>query len=205
MTSPTLPLTHTTTCPDQRTRRRRRLALTAAAVAGVSMVTTGAFASWNASTTATSGALNAANGTVTMVDANGGTFNSAVANLLPGDYFHRYVNLTNDGSATAPFAGTLAGTGDLGAQLSAAVDTCSVPWTAPGGVSTCTGTTTPLLASAPITSPVNVTYGTIASVQYVRYTFTFSSAAPATMQGKTGAIAATVNTALVGGRNRTTS
>lgn len=201
MTSPT----HSTTCPDQTKGRRRRLALTAAGVAGVSMVTTGAFASWNASTTASSGALNAANGTVAMVDANGGTFNSAVANLLPGDYFYRYVNLTNDGSATAPFAGTLAGTGDLGAHLSAAVDTCSVPWTSTAGASSCTGTTTPLLASTSIASPANITYGTIASVQYVRYTFTFSTGAPATMQGKAGVITATVNTALVGGRNRTTS
>lgn len=197
---------HTTSCPDKPAprRQRRRLGVIAAAVAGVSMVTTGAFASWNATATANTGALNAASGTVAMVDANGGTFASSVTNLLPGDYFYRYVNLTNDGTA-APYAGTLSGTGDLGAQLTGAADACSVPWTAPGGVSTCTGTTTPLLATVPLTSAATVTYGTITTVQYVRYSFTFSASAPQSLQGKTGAIAATVNTTLVGGRNRTSA
>ncbi len=72
------------------------------------MVTTGAFASWNASTTASSGALNAANGTVAMVDANGGTFNSPLPTCSRG-LLLPLRQLTNDGSATAPFAGTLAG------------------------------------------------------------------------------------------------
>lgn len=198
-----VPVPHVESCSKRKGSWRRRAGAVGAALGGLAMVSSGAFASWQATATANTGALTAASATVAMVDANGGTFSSAVSNLLPGDYFYRYVNLSNDGTATAPYSGTLGATGDLGPQLTASADACSVPWTSPGGVSTCTGTTTALLAATSIATPAAVTYGPITSTLHVRYSFTFSTAAPATLQGKAGTITATVSTALVGGRNRT--
>jgi hypothetical protein len=188
--------------------RRRRLAGAAVlAVAGTALVGTGAFSAWDATASAT-GALGAGSVAVSMVDANGGSFSTGVANLLPADYFYRYVDVTNSGSAASTFTGSVSATGDLAGQLQVEVTSCSVAWTTVSGASTCTGTTSVLATGTPTTStPLTVAHGTIATgaaaAQHVRYKVTFASGAPTSMQGKTGSIAASVSNTVVGGSDRT--
>jgi hypothetical protein len=184
-------------------RRRGGLAL-ALALSGATLVGGGVLSGWTATTGVTSGALTAATGAATMVNANGGTFTSAVPDLLPGDFFYRYVDLKNAGATAGSFAGQVTATGDLAAVLSAQVDACSTAWAADG---TCSGTTTAITAKQLLTTAASADYGSIApgdaAVKHVRYTFTFSSDAAAALMGKTGSVAASVNSTLVGGRNRT--
>jgi hypothetical protein len=209
----------TTTAPTQETtapsaapctthrRRGRYVGATAVAVAGASLLGTGAFSAWNA-TASVSG--NVAAGVVlpVMVDANGGSFTTAVANLLPADYFFRYVDVRNDGNTPSTYTGTVTATGDLAGQVLVDAVSCSVSWTTPGGVSTCTGTTTSLGTGTPtLSTPLTINHGTVAngaaSAQHVRYRFTFSATAPTTLQGKSGSLSATVSNTAVGGNDRT--
>jgi len=183
---------------------KRVVVLAVTAVAGAALACGGAYAAWTVNASGNS-AVSATTASVTMVDANGGAFATAVADLVPGDYFYRYVNLTNTASSANTYAGPLAATGDLGPQILGTVETCSVPWTSPGGVSTCTGTKTTLLASTALGGAgTTVNYGSITTVQHVRYGFTFNTNAPQTLMGKAGTISAQIATTLVGGRDRTT-
>lgn len=189
--------------------RRGGVAALALAAVGATLVSAGAFSSWDATASVSSGALSAGSGAATMLDANGGSFTTGVANLLPGDWFFRYVDVRNDGSQAGTFTGSVTATGDLAGQLTVDAVTCSLPWTTIAGTSTCAGTTgTSIGSGTPTsTSPVTVTHGTVApgalAAQHVRYRFTFSSAAPASMQGKTGAVTIAVNNTVVGGNDRT--
>ncbi|MXI17171.1 hypothetical protein GRW34_22685, partial [Escherichia coli] len=141
--------------------------------------------------------LTAASSAVAMIDANGGSFATAVPDLLPGDYFHRYVDLRNSSSAAAGFAGQVTATGDLAGVLSVQVDGCPQ---ASSADHTCSGIVTPLVAKTAASSAVPVNYGTIApgdsNAKHVRYLFTMSDTAPATMMGKSGTIAASVSSTL---------
>ncbi|SDG08263.1 hypothetical protein [Klenkia brasiliensis] len=188
--------------------RRRRLAGAATlAVAGAALVGTGAFSSWGATASATGG-LTAGSVSVGMVDANGGTFSTAVGNLLPADYFYRYVDVTNSGSAASTFTGTVTATGALAGSLQVDVTSCSVAWTTVSGASTCSGTQTVLASGTPTTgTPLTVAHGSIATgagnAQHVRYKVTFASGASTSLQGATGSIAASVSNTVVGGTDRT--
>ena len=190
--------------------RRGPVAALALAGGGALLVGTGAFSSWDATTSVSSGALTAGSGAATILDANGGTFTTGVSNLLPGDYFFRYVDVRNDGTQASTFTGAVSASGDLAGQLGVDVVTCSVPWATVAGASTCAGTTSPSIGSGTPTTatPVAVAHGTIATgaaaAQHVRYKFTFSNTAPTTMQGKTGTVTIAVNNTVVGGTDRTT-
>lgn len=194
--------------PCARHGRRRRLAGAATlAVAGTALVGTGAFSSWGATASATGG-LTAGSVAVSMVDANGGSFSTAVGNLLPADYFYRYVDVTNSGSAASTFTGSVSATGALAGQLQVDVTSCSVAWTTVSGASTCPGTTTALASGTPTTAtPLTVAHGSIGTgagnAQHVRYKVTFSAGASSTLQGAGGSIAASVSNTVVGGTDRT--
>lgn len=177
--------------------------LSVAGVAVTGALGAGAYAAWTASA-AKSTTVGATQVAVTMVDANGGTFATGVSNMIPGDYFYRYVDVTNTGPGPNSYAGPLAASGDLSGQMLGTVESCSTAWTVTGGVSTCSGTKTTLQASTALGGAgATVDYGSIAGVQHVRYTFTFDASAPVSLMGKTGSISAQVSTTLVGGRDRT--
>ncbi|MGY5885564.1 hypothetical protein [Modestobacter lacusdianchii] len=197
-----------TTCPPRRPRAGRVAAL-ALAAGGAALVSTGALSSWDATAKVDSGDLTASSGETTLLDANGGAFSAAVANLLPDDYFHRYVDVRNDGTQANTYAGTVSATGDLAGYLSVDAMTCSVPWTTTSGVSTCGGVQSASLVSGTRTlnAPVVLAHGSIGTgapaAQHVRYTFTFASNAPSTLQGRAGKVTIAVNNTLVGGNDRT--
>ena len=186
-------------------RRRRGVAAIALACGGAALVGAGAFSSWDTTASVSSGSLSAASGTATLLDANGGTFTTGVSNLLPGDFFYRYVDVRNDGTSANTFTGTVAATGDLAGQVAVDAVTCSLPWI--GNI--CAGVTSTSLGSGtPATgAPVAITHGTIATgtaaAQHVRYKFTFSNAAPSTLMGKSGSLTIAVSNTLVGGTDRT--
>ncbi len=196
--------THTVGCTAARARQLGALVL---ALGGATLVGAGALSSWDATADVSSGDLTAASGKVTLLDANGGRFTTGVADLLPGDWFDRYVDVRNDGSGAGTFTGAVTATGDLAGQLSVDVRTCSSPWTTVLGVSTCVGTETPLASGSLSAAQVPVAHGEIrtgsAAAQHVRYQFSFSSSAPVAVQGKAGSVAITVSNTLVGGRDRT--
>ena len=84
-------------------------------------------------------------------------FNTAIANMAPGDTINRYVDLTNGGTIdglnptlgiTLGEAGTALVT-NATAGLQVAVQSCSVSWSATG---TCTGTTGTVLASSAVST-----------------------------------------------------
>jgi len=187
-------------------RRPRGIAAVALAAGGATLVGAGAFSAWDATTSVTSGGLSAGTSSAaTVVDAAGGTFSTGVSNLLPGDYFYRYLNVTNTGAA-ATFTGAVAVTGQLAGYLAVDAATCPTSWTI--ATATCAGVASPpsIGSGTPTTStPTAVAHGAIANaaVQYVRYKFTFSDAAPNSLQGTSGAVAISVSNTVVGGTDRT--
>ncbi|WP_299953320.1 hypothetical protein [uncultured Modestobacter sp.] len=199
---------HCGTCPPRRPRARRVTAL-ALAAGGAALVSTGALSSWDATAKVDSGDLTASSGETTLLDANGGAFSAAVANLLPNDYFHRYVDVRNDGTQVHTYTGTVSATGDLAGYLSVDAVTCSVPWTTVAGASICGGVqgTSLVSGASALNAPVVLTHGSIATgaaaAQHVRYTFTFASNAPSSLQGRAGKVTIAVNNTLVGGNDRT--
>lgn len=199
---------HGRSCPAQAARRRRRLLLVVLGVGGVGLIGSGALASWQVTASKNSGALNAATSGADLLDANGGTFTTSVADLVPGDYFYRYVDVQNKAAAASTFTGTVTATGDLAPQLSVLAETCPISWTMASGVSTCAapaGSTS--IGTGALTSAVATTHGSIGAgvlnAQHVRYKFTFATTAPTTLQGKTGSLSIAVSNTLVGGNDRT--
>ncbi|WP_433200382.1 hypothetical protein ACQP00_28675 [Dactylosporangium sp. CS-047395] len=204
---------HTNACAGRHARigmgkKVRRVAALGLAVGGAVLIGNGAFSSWTTTAEVNSGGLSTASGTPTLVDTNGGQFVTAVSNLLPGDYFYRYVDVRNDGTLTSTFTGSVGVTGDLAGQIAVDAASCTATWTTVNGVSTCSGTTAGIGSGTPaLNSPVAINHGSLApgagATQHVRYKFTFSSAAPASLQGKNGSISLSVSNALVGGSDRT--
>lgn len=197
---------HAADCAQR--QRHRRLVVLGLLAGGTALVGTGAVAAWQATSTVTSGDLQAASAApVELVDANGGSLGTAVGDLVPGDWFHRYVDVRNDGDQQDAFTGAVTASGDLGDHLSVVAETCPVSWTTTGGSSTCGQGTPTRLGSGPLSSPVALTHGSIApgagAAQHVRYTFAFSEDAPAELQGRSGAVSISVMSTLVGGRDRT--
>ena len=122
-----------------RAKRRRTAALLFAA--GAVLTASGTWAAWQ-STGSLTQSVNSATVTVDVADGGTGqaTWATGVADLLPGDYFHRWVTVTNTGSVPQAFAGTLAGTLTLPGALTAWVSSCDVAFAA--GSTTCSGTST---------------------------------------------------------------
>lgn len=192
------------------TVHRRRSAALALTAAGFALIGGGVFSAWNVTSNVNSGTLTAATGAATLLDANGGVFTSGVSNLLPGDYFYRYIDVRNDGTVSNSFTGTVDATGDLAGNVAVDATTCSIPWTTVATVSTCLGVTSASIGSGtPNVTPVTVNHGTInhgaLAAQHVRYKFTFSNAAPAGLQGKNGSVSIGVSSTMTGGNDRTIS
>lgn len=127
-----------------RPRRRRAAALLLAG--GAVLTASGTWAAWQ-STGSLTQAVNSANVTVNVADGGSGaaTWTTGITNLLPGDYFYRWVDVTNTGSVPQAFASTLSGTLTLPAAMTAWVSTCTVVYT---GTSCTGGTSTDLLGTS---------------------------------------------------------
>ena len=190
-------------------RRRRRGAGAALLLAGTGLVGSGVLSAWQATSNVSTGALTATDAAVQVLDAAGSTFASGVPDLLPGDYFYRYVDLRNQGTATSPYVGQVNAGGDLGSTLLARVESCPTSWTVIGSSTSCTGGATVVAAEQSLANPLAVDYGNIApgvlGSKHLRFRFAFSDGAASTLMGKTGTISATFTSTLVGGRDRTTS
>lgn len=192
-------------CRDGRSHRRRRLSVGLLGAGALGLIGTGALASWTTTSQTASGTISAATAAVALVDANNTTLTSQVSDLLPGDYFYRYVDLRNDGTSSTAFSGLLTATGDLTGALTAQVDRCSISWSSSG---TCLGAIT---SQAPETvvdqTGTSVTYGNIgnglAGIAHERYRIKLADTAPASLQGKTGTLTISVSGATTGGRDRT--
>lgn len=183
--------------------RWRRPLVALLLLSGAGLVGTGALASWDVTANVDSGALDTTSaGAVSLDSTNSTAFSTGVANLVPGDYFNRYVDLTNTGDS-GPVTGTVSSPGALAGGLSVKVDACPVAWTA----ATCSGTVVPRLAATPLTGPVTVNHGTMArgAVEHLRYGFTFDANAPASLQNKTGSVSITVSNVVRTGKDRTSS
>lgn len=203
-------VSHAVGCASRASSGRRRLAVAALGLGGVAMVGSGAFAAWQTSTSLTTGTVTAATTAITLQDANGSTFTSGVPNLLPGDYFHRYVDVRNTGTQDSSLTGAIAITGTLGGHVLAKADRCSVAWTTVSGVSTCTGTLTALTAEQTVPgSGLAVPLGTVSpgaiNDAHVRYRFKLADSAPANLMGATSTIEVSASGSATGGRDRTSS
>lgn len=188
-------------------RRGRRAAAAVLVLSGVGLVSGGVLGAWNATSAMSTGSLDAASAGVDMLDANGGMFTAGVPNLLPGDYFHRYVDLRSSAAVDTEYTGVLTATGELATGLQARVDRCSVAWTTTAGTGTCSTGSASVAAAQALAAPVSINYGTIApgapGTVHLRYRFSLADGAPATLMGKAGTISASVSGTLVGGHDRT--
>lgn len=121
---------------NRRTRRRRAAALLLAG--GAVLTASGTWAAWQ-STGSITQSVNSANVTVNVADGGSGstTWSTGITNLLPGDYFHRWVTVTNTGSVPQAFTGSLAGSSTLPGALTAWVSSCDVAFAPPS--TTCSG------------------------------------------------------------------
>ncbi len=127
-----------------------------AAIGGTALVSSSVFTALTASATNTTGG-SVITGTLKLTQAAStvsgitGGFETAIADMAPGDTINRYVTLTNAGTLDA-ITPTLAlsGTGstllttDGTKGLQVAVNNCSAAWTNAGA---CSGTTTAVMAS----------------------------------------------------------
>lgn len=182
----------------------RKLLLSVALVTGAaSLVGIGAFAVFT--DTASVGQA-ASSGTVTLQAINVSQANNRLSigasNLAAGDTIQRAVNVKDTGSiplasvtlTTSATTSSLLNT-DTTNGLQMVIDKCSIAWTEGGAgppyTYTCGGTTTSVLASAPVIgtnltlSNVTLTAGTD---NFLRVTLTLPSAAPNTLQGQSSVI-----------------
>ena len=168
----------------------------AAAVAGL-----GTFATFTSTTSATQSAL-----TTGVVQIALGTVGPAnrltlgASSILPGDTMQRAVDLQNTAAAgndalasitlTTTASPSSALDTDTTNGLHMVIDKCSVPWTesgtAPAYTYTCSGTTSSVLASAPVIGAnlalSNLASLTSATTDHLRVTLSLPSTAPNTMQ-----------------------
>jgi hypothetical protein len=178
-------------------RFRGRISLaTASAVAAIAMIGAGTFAVWQSTASGTAGAYSAATVTATETDTNSTLFTTAVSNLLDGDFLYRYRTLSNTGSVSQTFSATATGSGGITAAggLKVAVDSCSVAWTTVLSISTCAGTTSPVLAATGLGSAAAINFGTLTagSTLSLRYTFSLPSGTATSFQGTSGTVAVAI-------------
>jgi spore coat-associated protein N len=173
------------------------LVMTAAALVGV-----GTFAVF---TNTASVSQTTSSGTITLnpINANGtnNRLSIGATNIAAGDTIQRAVDIKNTGSlalagvalATSASPSSLLDT-DATNGLQMVLDKCSVAWTETGGppyTYTCGGTTSTVLASAPVIG-TNLTLSNLTlsagTDNFVRVTLTLPSAAPNTLQGQSSTI-----------------
>jgi hypothetical protein len=215
MTTGEIPMTANTTIALEETedRRRRRAGalpggkLVAAGVGalGLLLLGGGVFGAWSPSGSMASQAHDAAVVDAVLADANGTTFATAVSDLLPGDYLHRYVDLINTGSVDQTFTGTVTGTGALAPALTVEVDSCSTAWLADGS---CSGVTTALQGPTATDPGTTMPFPSVApdDTHYVRFRFMLApDADQATYQGTAASeqISISGGPTTPGGRDRT--
>ncbi|MGZ4638382.1 MAG: hypothetical protein ACXV2J_04910 [Actinomycetes bacterium] len=177
----------------RRTTGRRKL--TAAAgitAAAASLLGSGIYASWSSSSAIASGSYNAATVGSSFTDTGTNAFDTAVSNMVPGDYTVHYTDLSNAGSVTQAFTGTVDGSGALAGSggLTVAIDSCSTSWRQTDGTCSAGGSVTQVLADAPVDSTPAVTYGqiTAGSAMHLKVTITLPSDAPAGLEGTDGTV-----------------
>jgi hypothetical protein len=173
---------------------------TAAGVAGLG--TYGAF------TSSTSASAAVASGTVNIALGASGPANRlsvAASGLVPGDTVQRAATLSNAAGNQALSAITLTTSAlpsskldtDASMGLQLAVDNCSVSWTeagtAPAYTYTCSGTTTQVLASRPVTGSnlplTNLTSVAAGQTDNLRVTLSLPSTADNTFQTLSSTVA----------------
>jgi hypothetical protein len=123
------------------TRARRRRAAALLLATGAVLTASGTWAAWQ-STGSITQSVNSANVTVSVAEGASGsaTWTTGITNLLPGDYFYRWVELTNTGSVPQAFTGTLGGSLVLPGALTAWISSCDVAFAPPS--TTCSGAST---------------------------------------------------------------
>ena len=181
-----------------RRHANRRLAMAGGLVAATLLtIGVGAYATFTSTTSATP---TIASGTVTLAAISPSAANNRLSvgatNIAAGDTIQRAVDVINTGTLalstvtmnTSATASSLLDT-DATNGLQVVIDKCSVAWTETGGppyTYTCSGTTTSVLASAPVIgtnialSNINVTASTD---NFLRVTMTLPSTAGNTFQG----------------------
>ncbi len=174
-------------------------------LSGMLLLGGGVLAAWTPSSAMTSGSYGAADVRVQAVDANGTTFSAGISNLLPGDYMYRYVDLTNSGTVSQGFTGSVSGTGTLVGALTVQIDTCSVSWSGNG---TCSGSTSSLKAETSTASSVPFSFPTMAAAAVSHARFQFKLAANAdqtTYQGTAATMTVNISgsSTVSGGQDRT--
>ena len=198
-------MTESTSTTTRRAGRRRAAALLLAT--GAVLTATGTWAAWQ-STGSLTQAVNSAEVTVNVADGGSGaaTWSTGISNLLPGDYFFRWVNVTNTGSVPQTFAGSLSGTLTLPNAMTAWVSSCSVAFTS--GSTACSGTSTDLLGS----SATPAAFGSLASLgsinagatKHLLVKVVFSdSANQATYSDQSSVLTLSFTGTATGGNNRT--
>ena len=178
------------------------LATVAVLGAAASIAGLGTYATW---TSTTSQSHSISSGTVTIALGSTGAATNRLdvgaSGVAPGDTIQRSVDLTNSGSiglsgvslTTTAAPSSLLDT-DATDGLQMAIDKCSAAWTEAGPpyTYTCSGTTTPVLASRAVIgsnltlSPLSAL--SVGGIDHLRVTLTLPSSAPNAMQNKSSTI-----------------
>jgi hypothetical protein len=188
-----------------RARRRRGAALLLAA--GAVVTASGTWAAWQSTGSLTQN-VDSANVTVNVADGGSGaaTWSTGITNLLPGDFFYRWVDISNTGSVPQTFAATLTGSATLPGALTAWVSNCSVAFSA--GSTSCSGISTDLLG----TSATPAALGALSSLgsvnasaaKHLLVKVVFSASAnQATYQNQSSTLTLSVTGTATGGNDRT--
>jgi spore coat-associated protein N len=191
--------------PSRRRRSGRKLLLSVAAVATAASIA--GLATFATFTSSASQSQSISTGTVTIAlgatGASTNRLNVGATAVAPGDTIQRSVDLMNSGSlnlasvslTTSATTSSLLDT-DATNGLQMVIDRCSVAWTesgtAPAYTYTCAGTTSTVLASAPVIGSnlalSNLSALTAGSTDHLRVTLTLPSTASNTFQGLTSTI-----------------
>lgn len=189
----------------RRRRTTRKLLLSLAAIAAAASIA--GLATFATFTSSVSQSQSITTGTVTIAlgatGASTNRLNIGATAVAPGDTIQRSVDLLNSGSlnlasltlTTTATTSSLLDT-DAVNGLQMVIDKCSVPWTeggvAPAYTYTCSGSTSTVLASAPVIGSnltlSNLTALTAGSTDHLRVTLTLPSAAGNSFQGLTSTV-----------------
>jgi hypothetical protein len=194
-----------TSSTNRAPRNRRRAAALLLSVGAV-LTASGTWAAWQ-STGSLTQSVNSANVTVNVADGGSGaaTWTTSISNLLPGDYFYRWVDVTNTGSVPQSFASTLSGTLTLPGALTAWVSSCTVVYTG----SSCTGGTSSDLLG---TSATPAAFGALSglgtinagAVKHLMVKVVFSASADqTTYQNQNSVLTLSFTGTATGGNDRT--
>ena len=184
---------HAATFPRRRISGRQKvIAAASITAAAASLLGSGIYASWSTSSAISSGSYNAATAGSSFSDTGTNAFDTAVSNMVPGDYTVHYTDLNNDGSVTQQFTGSVDGTGTLAGSggLTVAIDDCSTSWNQTDGTCSNSGTVTPVLATTEVYAAPAVSYGQISggSSMHLKVTITLPSGAPSSLAGASGTV-----------------